>query len=86
MSWDAAPTGRRGRQQTYGDAVIQTCLSIEGAIRHGAQARRRLWQVYFYGRRPRQRSDRADAIDQAIDRPGRPLLYFNNTSIALRQP
>src|SRR6056297_217789 len=26
MSWETAPTGRRGRQQTYSDAAIQTCL------------------------------------------------------------
>ena len=30
MSWDAVPTGRRGRQQTYSDAAIQTCLSMKG--------------------------------------------------------
>lgn len=29
MSWDGAPTGRRGRQQTYSDAAIQTCLSMK---------------------------------------------------------
>ena len=29
MSWDAAPTGRRGRQQTFSDAAIQTCLSMK---------------------------------------------------------
>lgn len=29
MSWDAMPTGRRGRQQTYSDAAIQTCLSMK---------------------------------------------------------
>ena len=29
MSWDAAPTGRRGRPQTYSDAAIQTCLSMK---------------------------------------------------------
>ena len=39
MSWDAAPTGRRGRQQTYSDAAIQTCLSMK-AVRHGAPADR----------------------------------------------
>ena len=27
MIWEAAPTGRRGRQQTYSNAAIQTCLS-----------------------------------------------------------
>ena len=27
--WEAAPTGKHGRQQTYSDAVIQTCLSIK---------------------------------------------------------
>ena len=29
MTWDAAPTGRRGRQRTYSDAAIQTCLSMK---------------------------------------------------------
>ena len=29
MSGDAAPTGRRGRQQTCSDAAIQTCLSMK---------------------------------------------------------
>lgn len=29
MTWDAAPTGARGRQRTYSDAAIQTCLSMK---------------------------------------------------------
>ena len=29
MTWDAAPTGRRGRQRTYSDAAIQTCLTMK---------------------------------------------------------
>ena len=29
MNWDAVPTGRRGRQQSYSDAAIQTCLSMK---------------------------------------------------------
>ena len=29
MIWDAAPTGKRGRQQTYCDAAIQTCLTMK---------------------------------------------------------
>lgn len=29
MSWKAAPTGKRGRQQTYSDAAIQTCLTMK---------------------------------------------------------
>ena len=29
MSWDAVPTGRRGRQQVYSDAAVQTCLSMK---------------------------------------------------------
>ena len=29
MSWDAAPTGRRGRQKSYCDAAIQKWLSIK---------------------------------------------------------
>ncbi|OLS49333.1 hypothetical protein BV379_14305 [Rhodovulum sulfidophilum] len=29
MSWDAAPTGRRGRQQIYSDAAIPTTCPSE---------------------------------------------------------
>lgn len=29
MSWDGAPTGRRGRQHTYSDAAIQTRLAMK---------------------------------------------------------
>lgn len=29
MDWDAAPTARRGRQRTYSDAAVQTCLSMK---------------------------------------------------------
>ncbi len=29
MTWDAVPTGRRGRQQDYSDAAIQTCLTMK---------------------------------------------------------
>jgi hypothetical protein len=29
MTWDAEPTGRRGRRQTCNDAAIQTCLSMK---------------------------------------------------------
>ena len=29
MNGNAAPTGRRGRQRTYSDAAIQTCLSMK---------------------------------------------------------
>lgn len=29
MSWDAKPTGKRGRQPSYSDAAIQTCLTIK---------------------------------------------------------
>ena len=38
MIWAAAPTGRRGRQQTYSNAAIQTRLSMKvlfgKALRH----------------------------------------------------
>ena len=30
MSWDAAPTGKRGRQPSYSDAAVQTCLTMKG--------------------------------------------------------
>ena len=29
MQWDAVPSGRRGRQQTYSDAAIQVCLTLK---------------------------------------------------------
>ena len=29
MCWDAAPTGKRGRQPTYSDAAVQTCLTMK---------------------------------------------------------
>lgn len=29
MAWEAEPSGKRGRQQTYSDAAIQTCLTIK---------------------------------------------------------
>ena len=29
MIWDATPTGRRGRQQTYSDTALQTCLTMK---------------------------------------------------------
>jgi len=33
MQWLAAPSGKRGRQQTFSDVVIQFCLSIKGLFR-----------------------------------------------------
>jgi len=30
MTWEAAPTGKRGRQPDYSDASIQTCLTMKG--------------------------------------------------------
>ena len=29
MMWEAAPTGKRGRQPGYRDAAIQTCLTMK---------------------------------------------------------
>jgi len=29
MTWGAKPTGKRGRQPTYSDAAIQTCLTMK---------------------------------------------------------
>ena len=29
MTWEADASGRRGRQQTYSDAAIQTCLTLK---------------------------------------------------------
>jgi hypothetical protein len=29
MRWEAAPSGRRGRQQAYSDAAIQACLTLK---------------------------------------------------------
>jgi len=32
MDWKAKPSGKRGRQQAYSDAAIQTCLTIKVLI------------------------------------------------------
>ena len=29
MTWEDLPTGRRGRQRSYGDAAIQACLTLK---------------------------------------------------------
>ncbi len=29
MTWEAAPTGKRGRQPDYSDTAIQTCLTMK---------------------------------------------------------
>lgn len=29
MAWEANPTGKRGRQNTYSDAAVQTCLTMK---------------------------------------------------------
>jgi hypothetical protein len=29
MGWEATPSGRRGRQQLFSDAAIQTCLTLK---------------------------------------------------------
>lgn len=29
MCWDVPPTGKRGRQPTYSDAAVQTCLTMK---------------------------------------------------------
>ena len=35
MTWEAAPTGKRGRQPDYSDAAIETCLTMKGEGRLG---------------------------------------------------
>lgn len=35
MTWEAAPTGKRGRQPDYSDAAIQTFLTMKGEGRPG---------------------------------------------------
>ncbi len=39
MAWEAAPSGGRGRQQSYSDAAIQTCLTMK--VLFGMALRRR---------------------------------------------
>ena len=29
MTWEAAPTGKRGRQPVYSDAAVQACLTMK---------------------------------------------------------
>ena len=38
MGWVPRPTGKQGRQRLYSDAAIQTCLTDEGPLLHGAPA------------------------------------------------
>ncbi len=57
MIWDAAPTGKRGRQQTDSDTAVQTCLMMKvlfgmalrwekGQVEKNVRdARHRIWQV-----------------------------------------
>jgi len=33
MDWRAAPTGKQGRQPTFSDAAIQTCLTLKVLFR-----------------------------------------------------
>ena len=44
MTWEATPTGKRGRQPAYSDAAIQTCLTMKVlfgmALRQSELARR----------------------------------------------
>lgn len=61
MNWDAASTGKRGRERTYSDTAMQTCLTTtrqgyarlmirrwsEGAIRYGAKADDRVQRTPF---------------------------------------
>lgn len=35
MSWEATPSGKRGRQQAYSDIAIQACLTMKGEGRPG---------------------------------------------------
>ena len=37
MIWQAEPSGKRGRQPDYGDAAIQTCLTMK--VRFGMALR-----------------------------------------------
>jgi hypothetical protein len=39
MIWEAAPTGKLGRQPDYSDAAIQTCLTMK--VLFGMALRRR---------------------------------------------
>ena len=32
MQWEAIPSGRRGRQQTYSEAAIQACLILNALL------------------------------------------------------
>jgi|GEM_PF-3286557 len=61
MTWEAAPTGKRGRQPDYSDAAIQTCLTLKGEGRPGndpvdrfspERAEPRAGLAWRFGRRP----------------------------------
>jgi putative transposase len=52
MTWDAAPTGKRGRQPDYSDAAIRTCLTMKVlfgmALRQTTGFVERLWRSLKY--------------------------------------
>nr|WP_272929439.1 transposase [Rhodovulum sulfidophilum] len=77
MSWDAAPTGRRGRQQTYSDAAIQTCLSMKVlfgmALKHGAGRGKSTFMVADHGNAA---TARMQLIKQSI---GPDDLFYTST-------
>lgn len=43
MTWDAAPTGRRGGQRIYSDVAIQSCLTMK--VLFGMALQRTTWVV-----------------------------------------
>ena len=56
MIWEAAPTGKRGRQPEYSDAAIQTCLTMK--VLFGMALRRSILLTHGPARPRRTRSDR----------------------------
>jgi len=64
MIWEAAPTGRRGRQPDHSDAAIQTCLTMKVLFGMGLLARAE-------GAEGRHRPAQIDQTRQALDEPGR---------------
>ena len=61
MTWEATPTGKRGRQPDYSDSAIQTCLTMKGEGRPGKapvahfspeRAKPRVCSAWRSGRRP----------------------------------
>ena len=82
MTWEATPTGKRGRQPDYSDAAIQTCLTMKVLFGMALAAERRI--VVRRIDRFRGRKIRASSLDDCsgLDVISHPIRLCNSDPIA----